>query len=927
MITVPVSLRPLLHDDRPVAGWYLRGGEPADWLREIENWAVPHASLRLYVLPQAVANRRPRGVLITVGSGGVPRTSPQTVPYVRAAPRLFVPAGSRFDPQLTPHDLDGLLSSEYVYVWNPATGLVAFEPGDALGIADLLRMAPPQTRDWGLAQPGLAFASRLVSLLPEQGLNVEVMLEQSRGDIGRDAPQADQLPPSPNEASSRPGAGISRTLTSWLARTVRFMAARAPAHADHPTWIDKLENWAQRHLQKMQESLDAARNKEIARLMHLLEKDPDQGLRYALPLGDNRHRGTAPPSGRLGERTVNFSLQRLGGGEPADAWEIEAEYRRRLTTRYRELADREIRLGRHRRAAYIFAELLGDLSAAASTLSSGRHWREAAVLYEQRLKQPAAAVECLEQGGLWDEAIELLVKLRWQERAGDLCTRLNQLDRAARFYHDEIEAHQIRGDRLSAARIYDEKLHEPQRALATLENGWPHSEQSRECLQRVFGILARLGRHADSAARCEQLVEAPIGELQRARLADILAEESGKYPDATVRARAADATRVVVSQTLPLATVPVSKQLLAAIGRLAPEDRLLSRDCQRYLKQISQRAPTPPKLPPKHRRRLNLLRTIEIPHEMGILWKSFAWSRSTIFAAGVAIDSGQLCLARGNWEGRVEVCDRRFPLDHRDRELPILLLVRPDDDQSLMVQILGSLWRPPGKEDLFPATDGFPTTTSLANLPVFNNPIIGATRSASGTTWHLELQPSNELILYGTSTANELIQSRSVQIPREASPLFERTAHLHIPCHAHKNVYLGLNNVLLMMGTEGRTTSITFPERIETLCGSLPHRRNRMAVTFASGGRIFWDDPADDHCEAFATELASPLAAINRGGYLIAANATDGQVYGTQNGKLELVGEMTTARRSPPLAILSSPYVDQFGIARQDGRVEVYELA
>jgi tetratricopeptide (TPR) repeat protein len=221
-------------------------------------------------------------------------------------------------------------------------------------------------------------------------------------------------------------------------------------------------------LNKVQESLDAVRNKEIARLMYLLEKDPDQGLRYALPIGGNKHRGTAPPSGRLGERNVNFSLQRLGGGGPADAWEIEAEYQRRLTTRYLELANREIRLGRHRRAAYIFAELLGDLSAAASALCSGRHWREAAVLYEQRLQQPAAAVECLEQGGLWEEAIELLVKLRWQERAGDLCTRLKQIDRAEKFYLDEIEAHQIRGDRLSAARIYDEKLQQPQHALVTL---------------------------------------------------------------------------------------------------------------------------------------------------------------------------------------------------------------------------------------------------------------------------------------------------------------------------------------------------------------------------------------------------------------------------------------------------------------------------
>ena len=82
-----------------------------------------------------------------------------------------------------------------------------------------------------------------------------------------------------------------------------------------------------------------------------------------------------------------------------------------LRAKYMELAGREMRLGRYRRAAYIYAHLLGDLTNAAAALIAGKHWREAAVLYRDRLKRPEMAAKCLEQGGLWAEAIEFYEQL------------------------------------------------------------------------------------------------------------------------------------------------------------------------------------------------------------------------------------------------------------------------------------------------------------------------------------------------------------------------------------------------------------------------------------------------------------------------------------------------------------------------------------
>src|SRR6202000_772153 len=141
------------------------------------------------------------------------------------------------------------------------------------------------------------------------------------------------------------------------------------------------------------------------RLLHLLDTDPEAGLRHAIPMNDFAHRGVAPPGGRLGTHSLDFDPRKLGGG-PAGFWNVPQNLREVLRRRYREMADREMQLGRHRRAAYIYAELLGDLVSAANALKQGRLFREAALLYEDHLRNPLEAARCLAAGGLLAGAIE-----------------------------------------------------------------------------------------------------------------------------------------------------------------------------------------------------------------------------------------------------------------------------------------------------------------------------------------------------------------------------------------------------------------------------------------------------------------------------------------------------------------------------------------
>lgn len=611
--------------------WFIPGADAGAWIAEILRWRVPQMELRVLVVATG-DSKQPIGAVIT----GVPDSIRASVaqPYVRRAGRLLVPYGAVVSPFVSEPELTDLLQSDVidVSVWHPVAGLIGFEASDMLTLADLLSVPDGSQRVWRSGDPGVRLNDHLRSVVPTQSLTLTAVMQQAAGDIGSESSLED-APRSPDESSAAGLRDAVRPMITPFAHMVRWVTNAVPGTSDHRTWLDGLADWASRILDGG--ASQSHRDNELKRLLTMLRNNPDQGLRYAIPFGGEATRGLAAPSNQLGRRTVDFGAN-VGGGA-ADYWDMSWEMRQQLRQRYTELARREQKLGRHRRAAYIYAELLDDWPSAASVLESGQHHQEAAVVYRDRLSNERKAASCFEKAGQFDQAIELYEELEDWEAIAVIHALLNEPDQAREAWMKAIDGCRHRQEFQKAAKLCEQELDDPDAAADCLRAGWNSSNVPGECLKALFDLLGRAERTSEATKQIEYLLQQERGwHGRQAMAAGTLSSVAIGFPAETVRSQAADATRRIVARNLLAGNPPAGFN--RALRALQPDDRLLIRDCDRFTRT----KPTP-KIA-KRPDRVELIGHVSL--RSAVSWSKSAYGGRCLYFAGYANDG--ILLARWN---------------------------------------------------------------------------------------------------------------------------------------------------------------------------------------------------------------------------------------------------------------------------------------
>lgn len=965
----------LRYDDkpqRPAIAFWLAGADVAEWLEAAASTSPQRDALRWLVVP-GESHGSVRGVLAVADA--TVAALPRSVPFGVLGERLYVPVAARFDPPARDDEVAALLpNDEAPYVWLPAEGLIRCDGSALRSTHELLRAPPRVPVAWDAAVPGEKLNARLLSIRPDVPLDVAGWVDAARGDIGEQAGDWRELPPAPGEpwawrgllSRAFPWLGLVGMLVLFLlvpataegSPTIvplllflfgvgliagwafgmlsgRFSPARqadrgsessGPTRERRPVgtarggsgfggvggWVG---GWLVRQRQHFREKLDELRHRELRRLLHLLAEQPDEGLKFALPLAGDAPRGFAPPGTRLTSRNLDFSLAGAGGGA-ADVWDVDDRYRVQLMARYRELANREIALGRHRRAAYIFASLLGDWHAAAQTLADGGCFREAATIYDQHLKNSRAAAACLERGGLLSEAIVIYAGCDEFEKCGELHERLDQGDLAEQAFRRAVDQHRERSDFLSAARLLEQRLRAPDEAFDVLVLGWPDSAQASACLRESFALLARRADHGRAARHIAAVSAVAVGSPTSLPVTDCLADVATSYPDATIQSVAADRTRVLVAQRLAQELAAEREPLLDAIRRLAPQDRLLHRDCDRFRQRRAEQAPPRRRSPNE----LRLIRRFALPEAD---WRTAVAHGQAFYAAGWR--GNEVIPVRGFWDGTTQLAPgRRWQLPAERAGGPILMAMAQRDRADLFVHVFGA----PGLSHPveFPATDRSASCSAYGHRAFSESTIAFELSTVGEVLTCLEMRGDDLWITRYATAQGKLTDNTAVGVCGE---LLDRPAAVAFATRADDCLLsssLGMFRIRHHRPSTGSAfTSVKPVPSAPAHQLAVSPSGKHVAACGEVVSRLWWGDPLSSPSAQFASGLDHPRVCFLRSAILFVASAGQVEAYRIGANELPLLGSVD-GPGALPLAVLPLPHPRIAAVVTQAGEVFVYEV-
>jgi hypothetical protein len=653
------------------------------------------------------------------------------------------------------------------------------------------------------------------------------------------------------------------------------------------------------------EQLAALRHREVDRLLHMLDARPDEGLRFAIPMTFQPGRGVGRRGWRLVERLVEFSLGALGGSGGVDYWDIDHAHHRRLVEKYRQLANREIGLGRHRRAAYIFAELLGDLRAAAATLADGGHFREAAALYEQRLKDPHAAARCLERGGLLSEAITFYHRLDHHEKVGELHEKLEQWDFAEQAFRRAVIARLEHGDRVGAAHLLEVKLRRLDEAFDVLRHGWPDSAQAALCLDESFKLLARQAAHERASGQVTSLAKESARSIP---LATCFAQLANTYPDATVRLLAADQTRVLASHYVTAASPGDRHKLLQAVQALAPQDRLLARDCARF--------ENPPLARPggKGRRSTTFRLVYEFKLPTGN-WKTVLADGSEFYAAGFR--ENEVLLVRGRWDGTIhQPAGKPWRVRQDPQGCAILTGTnRAFKDSRIFLHVLNA--DPVPEDRVFPKTDWFGERT-VGGHRGFSIETVGLLVDFNGIVHIINTAKPGAAVISHSAANGDLLRTTAIPIPE--------STQMPLPlvfADTDQELLLGRRNQLKSTSS-GRSSDRT-PTPIRSVDTFYIGKRLLVVARLECGGFTWFGNPLFAAGSHFAQELSEPFGCCYVKNRLVIADANQIQAYQLDGSTPQLVCFRQDLQLADPIALHAVPE-NCVAVFLSGGQVNIYEI-
>ena len=764
---------------------------------------------------------------------------------------LCVPSEASLHPPLSATEANALCTQALVFL-HPTLGTFAFNDADLCTLSDLLEPPPIRNANWNQAR------------VHDQLLHSRCDIEFVRPDpsdqnqweslFGKDPQEIGGAPPSDlaREAKMAKGAEESGSLgpkildgiAQGVVKATRLVSGSVPGTG--AGWIDRMRGWALDRLGRdgvpnpREDELHRLRERELELLAQQLQDNPDIGLQHAIPLTPQPYRGISAPGTKLPARSTDYASGH-DGSRAGDVWNLGETTHSKLRKIYFDLANREIVLGRFRRAAYIYAHLLGDYSSAANALIQGRCFREAAEIYETRLGNPLQAARCLLEGGLLREALERFEKLGQILEVATLHEKLGEPEAAAKLWRQLVDESLRAGDRIHAAQLLESRLRAPEEAERVLREGWPHSLQAVRCLEAEAELLDRIPADRRLISLVEKAREGPWRIDQVVSVVRLMNQIAKHSKSEAVSTLAEDASRLLASDRLQSPDLPLAEATLIteALALDWARDPLLSRDLSRYLqrRQIAQllasRATQSPDTDKTHTNASAQRvprRSLDFTLPTAFEWFAVEQEASWFFALG--FNSARAVAVRGTWGGDLQSISLRC---ESVRDLQHLSILPTHEGGSRLMTVdtrSGGI-----SAQSFPIQDLFFSVECRLETPSWLPTPNAAVAFEPGGAWTLHIAEGRSIL---SSFSHEGRLQRTVDLsdllPAELWDLWRGRPSLQA---SDDGVAIALGRYLLFVSREGESTQVKLESDFVRFARSLPGQHRRIGLCLKDRLELF----------------------------------------------------------------------------------------
>lgn len=877
----------------PANAVFLRGTDPLTWLREIDKWNIAIEELECYILPSSLQSVDASGLFVLFKDSAKIKDLSLKEAYTCIEKRLFIPCNAEIIPQVNRNELNKILLWDK-QIFHPVIGLIGVEAKDQTRLIDLLYFEEPSASDWSFSHPGIPSKPQFNEIRIINPTANE-LIDSIKKEIGEKP--LEELSKKDREESvfQKLLDRIRYVGIKGVAEIVKLAGKILPEGdaSDSEGIFQRFEKWVFKNLAE----LEKKRRDEIKRLLDLFDKNTNEALQYAIPLDSPYlNRGTETPSYKLTKRPLQFNLGNLVGGARVDVWDI-GNYYSDLRTKYINAAQKAIEGKDFKKAAYVYAHLLGDYTSAANTLEQGKMYREAAALYKDHLRNITAAADCLERGGLYLESIELNKVIGRDEKTGDLYKRLNQEQNAVLFFEKHIATKLSLNDHFDAARVIDEKMNEKERAQQVLLEGWNHSYQHEACLKKYFEIVAET-QPGDISAKIKNIYTNSTPRHKNMPLLNVLEYLNKLRQDETVK----ETTNEVMYEIIHKEIKTGNAQSVHSLKRFLPEDKLIGSDASRYISNIRNR-------PARH------AAPCSFQLDASIKWIKAVWHRNQFLVIG--IKNSCLHMARGNWYGNFEYYTWINPVKSNAK---VTLINTPYHSNYVFVHF----------------SDGLPITRK--NLPrnkYFNDALIvccpvwlhqGPAQfviNDDGTICRLDT--GSNITLHHYSMVGDLKRSVSCFIDGKDQALGH--AQLNAGFIHHDGYYYTFwDKVFVVISNEGKTREFLFEPLIRFFASSIVFAEFRIIISTNNGCLLYKPSNGLLNLQGgfFAEQLVPSLIVFVQTDRFVIAEKLKAFLFEIKDEMTQMIREYDT--HSHIVAILPTSARNQFALIEESGKITICEV-